>query len=56
VNIVPANAASWDDLEAILGGTCCHGGRCYCQRFKLHGRDWPGDADDHAHMLREQTD
>jgi len=35
--IVPANVASWDDLEAILGGARCHGGRCYCQRFKLHG-------------------
>src|SRR5262249_49340602 len=37
-------------------GASCHGGRCYCQRFKLHGTAWPGDALDHAHMLREQTD
>ena len=54
--IVPANKASWDDLEAILAGASCHGGRCYCQRFKLHGTAWPGDALDHARMLREQTD
>jgi GNAT superfamily N-acetyltransferase len=54
--IVPANKASWDDLEAILAGASCHGGRCYCQRFKLHGTAWPGDALDRAHMLREQTE
>ena len=34
----------------------CHGGRCYCQRFKLHGTLWPGDDLEHAQMLREQTD
>jgi GNAT superfamily N-acetyltransferase len=56
VKIVPANAASWADLEAILGGASCHGGRCYCQRFKLGWGAWPGDADEHAHMLRQQTD
>jgi hypothetical protein len=47
--IVPANKASWDDLQAVLGGTRCHGGSCYCQRFKLHGTLWPGD--DLAHAL-----
>ena len=52
--IVPANKASRDDLEAILAGASCHGGRCYCQRFKLHGIAWPGDALDHARMLRER--
>ena len=56
VRIVPANEASWDDLEAVLGGARCHGGRCYCQRFKLHGTLWPGDDLEHAQMLREQTD
>src|SRR6476659_3784281 len=54
--ILPANEASWDDLEAILGGARCHGGRCYCQRFKLHGTLWQGDDLEHAQMLREQTD
>ena len=54
--IVPANKASWDDLQAILEGANCHGGRCYCQRFKIHGTEWPGDALEHAHRLREQTD
>ena len=54
--IVPANNASWEDLEAVLAGAGCHGGRCYCQRFKLGRNAWPGDALDRAHMLREQTD
>jgi len=54
--IIPANKASWDDLEATLGGARCHGGLCYCQRFKLHGTLWPGDDLEHAQMLREQTD
>jgi hypothetical protein len=54
--IVPANKASWEDLEAVLGGATCHGGRCYCQRYKLGHNAWPGDALDRAHMLREQTD
>lgn len=56
MRIVPANKASWDDLEAVLGGASCHGGRCYCQRFKLGWNAWPGDDLDRAHMLREQTD
>ena len=56
VRIVPANEATWDDLEAILAGASCHGGRCYCQRFKLGWSAWPGDDLERAHMLREQTD
>jgi GNAT superfamily N-acetyltransferase len=56
VRIVPANEASWDDLEAVLGGAGCHGGRCYCQRFKLGRNAWPGDDLERSHMLREQTD
>ena len=43
VSIVSANEASWDDLEAVLGGDSCHGGRCYSQRFKLGRNAWPGD-------------
>jgi GNAT superfamily N-acetyltransferase len=56
MRIVPANQTSWDDLEAVLGGASCHGGRCYCQRFKLGRNAWPGDDLDRAHMLREQSD
>jgi GNAT superfamily N-acetyltransferase len=55
IRIVPANQASWDDLEAV-GGANCHGGRCYCQRFKLGRNAWPGDDLERAQMLRAQTD
>jgi GNAT superfamily N-acetyltransferase len=54
--IVRANEASWDDLEEILAGASCHGGRCYCQRFKLGRNAWRADPLDRAHRLREQTD
>jgi GNAT superfamily N-acetyltransferase len=56
MRIVPANEAAWDDLEAVVGPASCHGGRCYCQRFKLGRSAWPGDGLERAHMLREQTD
>lgn len=56
LRIIPANEARWDDLENVLGGASCHGGRCYCQRFKLGWSAWPGDDRERAHMLREQTD
>jgi GNAT superfamily N-acetyltransferase len=56
VRVTPANLASWDDLEAVLGGASCHGGRCYCQRYKLGRNAWPGDDAERAHRLREQTD
>jgi hypothetical protein len=56
VRVVPANQASWDHLNAVIGGASCHGGRCYCQRFKLGRNAWPGDDLERAHVLREQTD
>ncbi len=37
LRIVPANEATWDDLQAILTGTT---GRCQCQRQRLGDRDW----------------
>ena len=37
LRIVPANEASWDDLQAILTGTA---GRCQCQRQRLGDHDW----------------
>lgn len=53
LRIVPANEASWDDLQAILTGTA---GRCQCQRQRLGDRDWwhmaPGERGD---ILREET-
>ena len=37
VVVRPANAASWDDLQAILTGTA---GRCQCTRQRLGDREW----------------
>jgi GNAT superfamily N-acetyltransferase len=59
LSIVPANEVSWDDLEAVVGSMRCHGGRCYCQRFKVGWSGWGSGGltdDERAHRLREQTD
>lgn len=37
LRIVPANEASWDDLQQILTGAA---GRCQCQRQRLGDHDW----------------
>ena len=39
LTIVPANQASWADLQAIFG-VADYPGRCYCQHFKTRDRDW----------------
>jgi len=55
--IIPANEASWDDLEAVLGGRGYHSG-CWCQRFKIKGREWDAGSvpiEERARRLREQT-
>jgi GNAT superfamily N-acetyltransferase len=57
VTIVPANEASWEDVAAVVGPASCHGGRCYCQRFKIAGREWRSVSDEErAWLLRDQTD
>jgi len=56
LRIVPANEASWDDLQEIFGSRGA-AARCWCQRFKLS----PGEsfgavpAEDRALRLRQQT-
>jgi GNAT superfamily N-acetyltransferase len=56
LRVVPANEASWDDIQAVFGtrGTAPV---CQCQRFKLQPkesfRSFP--AEERAHRLREQT-
>ena len=57
VTIVPANEASWEDLQAVFGARGdAH--ICQCQRYKLQ----PGEAfkkvpvEDRAHRLRVQTE
>ncbi len=57
VTIVPANEASWEDLQAVLGGRGYHSG-CWCQRFKIRGMEWDSDSvpvGERADRLREQT-
>ncbi len=57
ISVVPANEASWEDLQTIFGtrGQAC---RCQCQRYKLRRREsfrsFP--AEERAHRLRQQTD
>jgi GNAT superfamily N-acetyltransferase len=56
-SVVPANKATWKDLQTIFGtrGTAS---RCQCQRYKLAPREsfasFP--VEERAHRLREQTD
>jgi GNAT superfamily N-acetyltransferase len=54
---VPANAASWEDLQTVLG-TRGPAARCQCQRYKLQRREsfasFP--VEERASRLRRQTD
>ena len=57
VTVVPANEASWEDLQAVFG-TRGSAARCQCQRFKLQPRESFGSfpAEERAHRLRLQTE
>ena len=57
LTVVPANRASWEDLQTILG-TRGQGARCQCQRYKLEpGERFAGfPVEERAHRLRLQTD
>src|SRR2546426_508045 len=56
VKIVPANEASWEDIQAVFG-TRAAPPRCQCQRSKmLPGESWASvGAAKLARRLREQT-
>jgi GNAT superfamily N-acetyltransferase len=55
VSVVPANDASWDDLQAVFGRGAA--AKCQCQRIKLGDRAWFGTpVEERAHRLREETD
>ncbi|MFI1094346.1 GNAT family N-acetyltransferase [Streptomyces sp. NPDC020917] len=57
ITVVPANRASWEDLEQVLGTARCHGGLCYCQRFKITNPEWRvTDDGERAHRLRAQSE
>jgi GNAT superfamily N-acetyltransferase len=57
LSVVPANEASWEDLQTVFGtrGTAAF---CQCQRYKLRPREafrnFP--VEERAHRLRVQTE
>jgi GNAT superfamily N-acetyltransferase len=54
LRIVPADQATWADLQAIFGTT--DAGHCQCQRFKVLGWIWRDSTQpERTAMLREQT-
>jgi GNAT superfamily N-acetyltransferase len=57
ITIVPANEASWEDLQAVLG-TRGDPSRCQCQRYKMQpGESWASvGAGELALRLRAQTE
>ena len=56
ITVVPANEASWEDLQAVYG-TRGDAAFCQCQRFKLAPKESFGSfpAEERAFRLREQT-
>ena len=56
ITIVPANEASWDDLQTVLG-TRGDPSSCQCQRYKMQPREsWASvGAEELASRLRTQT-
>ena len=54
LTIVPANQASWADLQAIFG-VADYPGRCYCQHFKTEVWHWSLSDDERRRRLRAQT-
>ena len=56
VSVVPANEATWEELQSVLGTRGPASG-CQCQRFKLARRESFGSfpVEERARRLREQT-
>jgi hypothetical protein len=55
ISVVPANEASWDDLQAVFG-TRGDPPKCQCQWFRTVPADWRSlPVEDRAWRLREQT-
>jgi GNAT superfamily N-acetyltransferase len=55
ISVVPANNASWDDLQAVLG-TRGDPARCQCQHYKIRDMEWRSvPVEERAERLREQT-
>jgi GNAT superfamily N-acetyltransferase len=55
LSVVPANEASWEDVEAVFG-TADYAGLCRCQRLKVRGWIWRDSTlEERTVMLQEQT-
>lgn len=55
VSVVPANQASWEDLQSVFGRGAA--AKCQCQRIKLGDHDWYAmPIEERAQLLREETD
>jgi GNAT superfamily N-acetyltransferase len=56
MKVVPANQATWEDIEAVVGKARSWDRLCFCQRFKLGVPGWRATiVDERAQMLREQN-
>jgi GNAT superfamily N-acetyltransferase len=56
ITIVPANEASWEDLQAVFGARG-DTSRCQCQHYKIRDMEWRSvPIEERAFRLREQTD
>jgi len=56
ITVVPANEASWDDLQTIFGQRG-EAHRCQCQWFKVPAAEWRAlSVEDRAGRLRAQTE
>jgi GNAT superfamily N-acetyltransferase len=56
ISVVPANQASWDDLQTVLGERG-EAHRCQCQWFKVPAAQWRAlSLEDRAEALRAQTE
>jgi GNAT superfamily N-acetyltransferase len=55
IRVVPANEASWEDLQTVLG-TRGDPPKCQCQWFRTAAADWRAlPVEDRAERLRDQT-
>jgi GNAT superfamily N-acetyltransferase len=56
ITVIPANEASWDDLQTIFGERG-EAHRCQCQWFKVPAAEWRAlTVEDRAEGLRAQTE
>ncbi len=56
ITVLPANQASWEDLQTVLGDRG-DPARCQCQGYKIREKDWRSvPIEERAHRFREQTD